>query len=569
MASALSHDHKRIPDHGKQSAQSCCPRRSTHCCYPRGHVRANTGATRSTTATREALRASAATGGSKSARKCHVVAFREFVFVFLTVVSMYSGVMLLAHMQATGSLPAISDRLPTVFTGLGKHVPPSWHLPSLLGPKFLKGPYSWRDEDYLESVRYHLERYQRNDADAMDPPNGHGFFRIWDHPEPNHVFSPGVAEFFSTVTAFPIASSFQLFLGIRLGYDMSLMRVSALTFIMYNLAFGAHLSLQKQLFESTVSAVMFAAITTFYLYSYRCCKSLLPTFGCTYCEIIAGSLIRFGISLGFMVLVWGNAGALPEIFGGPNSFGGPWALFYIQAPPVFIATAITIFLHCKQEIPELQDAIYQLMCAGLFLSAAMVVSYLECTWPFWQMDVIVKLVTAVDFMNVVPHRVLVDVLKLNTFPFLHIVIHVFEQIGIYKFLGSLSALHHFEQKHVHGSAKSKGPVTAPNVAHPGAAEDVQAQPSVKISFAAVPRSIDWLLDSEQKSCVPLFFEKAVILGAIMHTLGLQSCSGSKGSSTAVFGVNLILNTLLCTDAVVSCCLCLPYIWSVPYCVVLR
>jgi len=100
--------------------------------------------------------------------------------------------------------------------------------------------------------------------------------------------------------------------------------------------------------------------------------------------------------------------------------GGVWTLFYVQAPPVWIASIVAVALQFASPQEILRPAYRMVSWAGLFLSIAMALSYIECSLG-------------------------TDAVMTKTlygFPAIHIAIHVSEQIGIYMYGLSLAFLHH-------------------------------------------------------------------------------------------------------------------------------
>merc|ERR1719203_2651078 len=76
----------------------------------------------------------------------------------------------------------------------------------------------------------------------------------WDHPEPNYLVSDAIGEFWSVLTTIPVAGTMLMYEGIRNRYGTKTLRIYALTCGMYTLAFTAHLTLQKLIFSTTVTA---------------------------------------------------------------------------------------------------------------------------------------------------------------------------------------------------------------------------------------------------------------------------------------------------------------------------
>lgn len=287
---------------------------------------------------------------------------------------------------------------------------------------------------------------------------------VWDHPEPNFTHSSIIAEFYSTLTAIPIAGSMQLYLARKYRYAPTVVFVFSLAFWMYNSALFAHLSLNTHVFELTLSSVMFCALTTFFLYA----ATLSTAVPCPAATSDPPSLEKH-LSLCFMVrsftrhaytrLLIATIGFAAVVFCAINlpSYighdGGVWTLFYVQTPPVLLAFGASCFLALHKDLdPRLQQAASYLAAAGMLLSTAMGVSYLECSTGTWQVEAFSKLVEVL--IKCPECRAKLQNI-LGSVPFLHIMIHVLEQVGIYLFLTALACLH----EHVgtgEGRQKSEG-----------------------------------------------------------------------------------------------------------------
>ena len=83
-----------------------------------------------------------------------------------------------------------------------------------------------------------------------------------------------------------------------------------------------------------------------------------------------------------------------------------------------------------------QPAVYLAVAGGL-LSAAMAVSYVECTTTGWQTELFRE---GVDLVVRCPECRARLHAALGPVPILHIVIHTLEQVGIYVFLTALACL---------------------------------------------------------------------------------------------------------------------------------
>lgn len=281
----------------------------------------------------------------------------------------------------------------------------------------------------------------------------------WDHPEPNFIFSPVITEFYSTVSAIPIAGGMQLYLAVKFGYAAKLRSVFALAFWMYNSAFVAHMSLHTHIFELTLSSVMFTAFSTFFLYGYVL-ATLVPCSAETEagardstCSVFSGlgsvfsacRLVRALVcktwrrlaiaSLGMSIVVF-CAINLPGYIGRD---GGVWTLFYVQTPPVLLAFAASSFLALHDGLEQrVRTAASFLAVAGLLLSTAMAVSYVECSTGQLQVELMEN---AIQFALPCQDWAAKLINLLGPVPILHIAVHTLEQVGIYLFLTGLACLH--------------------------------------------------------------------------------------------------------------------------------
>mmetsp|Transcript_25764 Transcript_25764/g.76905 ORF Transcript_25764/g.76905 Transcript_25764/m.76905 type:complete len:405 (+) Transcript_25764:134-1348(+) len=225
----------------------------------------------------------------------------------------------------------------------------------------------------------------------------------WDHPEPNYVVSAGIGEFWSVLTTIPLAGAVLLYEGLKYNYGGKVICIYALICIMYSLAFTAHLTLQKLIFSSTVVAVMSNALLTFAQFSYVVHRWLES-------KVLRGCVV--GVAEVVLVV---TVATLPYAL---SAHGGVWTLFTVQSPGVFLATGLAGGLARAAKSPQ-ERSTYRVVCtAGFLLSAAMFLSLVECLVGF-------------DY-GFLP--------RLWGFPWLHIAIHVFEQVGIYLFGVGLAAL---------------------------------------------------------------------------------------------------------------------------------
>ncbi|CAE7871139.1 unnamed protein product [Symbiodinium necroappetens] len=224
----------------------------------------------------------------------------------------------------------------------------------------------------------------------------------WDHPEPNYLVSGVVGEFWSVLTTIPVAGALLLYLGLRFGYGSKVMAIYAVTCCMYSLAFTAHLTLQMHIFSTTVIAVMSNALLTFVMFSHVVHRALESV------------LLRGAIVIAAETVLVTTVATLPYRL----EHGGVWTLFIVQAPGVFLATALAGIM-ARTSHRAAEKATYGLVTtAGSLLSSAMVLSLVECLVGFeW------------GFIE-----------RFWGFPWLHIAIHMLEQVGIYVFGVGVAAL---------------------------------------------------------------------------------------------------------------------------------
>ncbi|CAL1127605.1 unnamed protein product [Cladocopium goreaui] len=224
----------------------------------------------------------------------------------------------------------------------------------------------------------------------------------WDHPEPNYLVSHGIGEFWSVLTTIPVAGALLFYQGRRFAYGPKVMLIYGLTCCMYTLACFAHLTLQRHVFSTTVTAVMSNALLTFVMFSHVVHRALQSV------------LLRLLIVAVSEVLLIGTVAQLPYAI----NHGGVWTLFIVQAPGVFLATGLALMmarLSTRKEEKTTYDLVFT---SGCLLSSAMVLSLVECLigfeWGYLQ-----------NFWG---------------FPYLHVAIHLLEQLGIYIFGVGVAAL---------------------------------------------------------------------------------------------------------------------------------
>ena len=241
---------------------------------------------------------------------------------------------------------------------------------------------------------------------------------VWDHPEPNYVFLHWICEFFSVITAIPIAGYLLMYNAWKYDYNnIGHNKVIGLYVIicsMYSFAFIAHSTLSPLLMSITLTAVLTNGVYTFYQYSYITKWRLLqPNINRLIICIIAESIIIYSVI------------KLPYILG---EFGGVPTLTVVQTPAVSFATLL-VYLELKKTekrngknkkldmLRKRKLSVYKLLLfSGLMLCAAMTVSFVE----------------------ILMNRQSVNIF--NCFPYLHVTIHILEQIGIYNYGIGVAAL---------------------------------------------------------------------------------------------------------------------------------
>eukprot|EP00913_Durusdinium_trenchii_P019074 g17926.t2 len=154
--------------------------------------------------------------------------------------------------------------------------------------------------------------------------------------------------------------------------------------------------------HSLVTAVMSNALLTFVMFSHVVHKALQSL------------LLRGLVVLVAETLLVTTVACLPYMI----KNGGVWTLFVVQAPGVFLATGLAMWMALRSTTSE-EKTTYRLVSgSGMLLSSAMVLSLVECLigfeWGFWS--------------------------GLWGFPYLHVAIHLLEQFGIYVFGVGVAAL---------------------------------------------------------------------------------------------------------------------------------
>lgn len=271
---------------------------------------------------------------------------------------------------------------------------------------------------------------------------------VWDHPEPNYIFTFWISEFFSVITAIPIAGYLLMYNSWKYQYSnvghRKVIGLYCIICTMYSFAFIAHSTLSPVLMSCTLTAVLTNGVYTFYQYSYITGMSFLqsPLIRGIIC-IVAQSVIVYSVI------------TLPYLLG---PYGGVPTLTVVQTPAVLLATVL-VYLEIRKlrnaicanatcvvsgEIKSINEQhqlrnrkirVYELLLfSGILLCGAMGVSFVEISM---ERD---------------------NVYILGSFPYLHVVIHVLEQIGIYHYGIGVAALQYLvicnepqsELDYVHG-----------------------------------------------------------------------------------------------------------------------
>jgi hypothetical protein len=235
------------------------------------------------------------------------------------------------------------------------------------------------------------------------PPDPVPLVSVWDHPEPNFAVSHAVAEFWSVLTTFPVVGALLVYQAWRFSYGMDVLVVGLITCLMYTNACVAHCTLNTTLFPTTVLGVCNNALYSFGKFGHvvggwmECVK-------CRRKAILAAEVFCFIAVLN-----------LPYAIG---TGGGVWTLFVVQTPPVVYAWRLAASLSSSAATEEQRKTYALAAKSGALLALAMAISLVECLVGF-------------------EHGFLTSFWG---FPWLHIVIHVSEQVGIYMYGVAVAAL---------------------------------------------------------------------------------------------------------------------------------
>lgn len=229
----------------------------------------------------------------------------------------------------------------------------------------------------------------------------------FDAPEPNYLVVPWIAEFWSVLTVFPFAGVNLLRLGLKYGYAPEVLFTYVHTTVMYSTAFFSHMTLSTVVNQITCSLVISNAVVAYLVWGW-----------------VAGGPLKhawFRIPVGFFgwaAIIYGIA-TLPFIL---KPVGGVYTLFVVQTPPVFAAFVGALGL-CYKDLGEsktLKSGIKVLAVSGFLLTLAMALSFVEVHY---------------GMAYGVIHSLL-------GFPWMHVTIHILEQLGIYGYGVGSACLHH-------------------------------------------------------------------------------------------------------------------------------
>jgi hypothetical protein len=218
----------------------------------------------------------------------------------------------------------------------------------------------------------------------------------FDAPEPNYHLVPWIAEFWSVVTVFPFAGVNLLRFALKYDYAMPLKAMYMLNISMYSCALVSHTTLYTFVNQITCAQVISAAI---------------------YAYMAWGWVVGWPLQLTWFRIAVGVCGWLCCIFG---------IIFFpfILSPVIgaFLGALAVKYNHRLQvRKPQALRVGENILCiAGFLLTMAMALSLVEVYYG-------------------ATHGVLHSAAG---FPWMHIVIHTFEQVGIYLSGVGSACLHH-------------------------------------------------------------------------------------------------------------------------------
>jgi hypothetical protein len=236
--------------------------------------------------------------------------------------------------------------------------------------------------------------------------SGHPF----DAPEPNYLVVPWIAEFWSVLTVIPYAGGVSLYLGFKYRYAAQICFVYMLTTCMYSSALLSHSTLITPVQQATCGQVISNAIVSYMAWG----------------GILGGPFARNAIRITIGFLGWmccvGGILFFPFLL---QPAGGLYTLFAVQTPVVFCAWMGTLLVRYKSRQRSFATPVERcgadvLAFSGGVLFTAMIASIIEVYW---------------GFSHGVWH-------SLYGFPWMHITVHVLEQVGIYLYGFGAACLHH-------------------------------------------------------------------------------------------------------------------------------
>lgn len=295
---------------------------------------------------------------------------------------------------------------------------------------------------------------------------------LWDHPEPNYVIIPFIAEFFSVITAFPLSGFVLIYLSIKYKYYHStsnnnscntdaksrntknksrkfpkisdniqnnknknnlnntnntkndkkvsncgiiVMGLYCIICFMYTMAFLAHTTLSPLLMSITLSSVLFNGVYTFYHFSFVVGTTSLICF----IKFDLKSLnLRFTISCIAFTIIVAAVIILPHILG---PYGGVPTLTVVQTPAVLLAT---IFAHSqliqKRNILLKQGKHISSKSRNQMKNECNVYKLLRFA------GTLLICAMSVSFVEIYVERENASIF--GVFPYLHVTIHILEQV---------------------------------------------------------------------------------------------------------------------------------------------
>ena len=204
-------------------------------------------------------------------------------------------------------------------------------------------------------------------------------------------------------------------------YNRKVVGLYCIICTMYSFAFVAHSTLSPLLMSCTLTSVMTNGVYTFYQYSHITKMGFLQT------QIMRAAIAIIAESVIIFTVI-----KLPYQLG---EYGGVPTLTYVQTPAVSFATFL-VYLELNKmkklkgtknknknengnDMMQRKMTVFKLLLySGTLLCMAMAVSFVEIS------------------MN------RNDVMIFDNFPYLHVTIHILEQIGIYNYGMGVAALQH-------------------------------------------------------------------------------------------------------------------------------